>query len=160
MAWHWPCHKPLSEPMMDCLLKHICVTRPQWVHFVLSCRVTHICHREPGHHLFGPWASMLRQAITRNYDNLLLIVPSEVHLNQRLIFMHLRKYRLWHDGFFVSALMSKNLQTSLLIIKWDNASRTGAITHLGNEYNVHIASVSSVLYVGTIKHHLLRNGVC
>ena len=31
MAWHWPGDKPLSEPMMVCLLMHICVTRPQWV---------------------------------------------------------------------------------------------------------------------------------
>ena len=31
MAWHWPGNKPLSEPMMVCLLTHICITRPQWV---------------------------------------------------------------------------------------------------------------------------------
>ena len=31
MAWHRPGDKPLSEPMMVCLLTHICVTRPQWV---------------------------------------------------------------------------------------------------------------------------------
>ena len=31
MAWHRPCDKPLSEPMMVSLLTHICVTRPQWV---------------------------------------------------------------------------------------------------------------------------------
>ena len=31
MAWHRPCDKPLSEPMMFSLLTHICVTRPQWV---------------------------------------------------------------------------------------------------------------------------------
>ena len=31
MAWGWPGHKPLTEPMMVCLLTHICVTRPQWV---------------------------------------------------------------------------------------------------------------------------------
>ena len=31
MAWHPSGHKPLSEPMMDSLLTHICVTRPQWV---------------------------------------------------------------------------------------------------------------------------------
>ena len=28
-AWHLPGGKQLSEPMMVCLLKHICVTRPQ-----------------------------------------------------------------------------------------------------------------------------------
>ena len=31
MAWRHPGDKPLSEPMMVCLLTHICVTRPQWV---------------------------------------------------------------------------------------------------------------------------------
>ena len=31
MAWHWPGDKPLSEPMMVCLLTYICITRPQWV---------------------------------------------------------------------------------------------------------------------------------
>ena len=31
MAWRRPGDKPLSEPMMVSLLKHICVTRPQWV---------------------------------------------------------------------------------------------------------------------------------
>ena len=29
MAWRWPGDKPLSEPMMVCLLTYICVTRPQ-----------------------------------------------------------------------------------------------------------------------------------
>ena len=31
MAWRRPGDKPLSEPVMNCLLMHICVTRPQWV---------------------------------------------------------------------------------------------------------------------------------
>ena len=31
MAWRRPGDKPLSEPRMECLLTHICVTRPQWV---------------------------------------------------------------------------------------------------------------------------------
>ena len=31
MAWRHPGDKPLSEPMMVSLTKHICVTRPQWV---------------------------------------------------------------------------------------------------------------------------------
>ena len=31
IAWRRPGDKPLSEPMMVCLLTHICVTRPQWV---------------------------------------------------------------------------------------------------------------------------------
>ena len=31
MGWRRPGDKPLSEPMMVCLLTHICVTWPQWV---------------------------------------------------------------------------------------------------------------------------------
>ena len=31
MAWCRPDGKPLSEPMMDRSMTHICVTRPQWV---------------------------------------------------------------------------------------------------------------------------------
>ena len=31
MAWSRSGDKPLSEPMMVCLLTHICITRPQWV---------------------------------------------------------------------------------------------------------------------------------
>ena len=31
MAWRWPGDKPLSETMMVSLLRHICVTQPQWV---------------------------------------------------------------------------------------------------------------------------------
>ena len=31
MAWRRPGAKPLSETMMVILLRHICVTRPQWV---------------------------------------------------------------------------------------------------------------------------------
>ena len=30
-AWHRPGDKPLSEPLMDSLLAHLCVTQPQWV---------------------------------------------------------------------------------------------------------------------------------
>ena len=33
MAWRLSGDKPLSEPMMVCLLTHICVTCPQWVKF-------------------------------------------------------------------------------------------------------------------------------
>ena len=31
MTWHWPGDRPLSEPMMVDLLRHICVTMPRWV---------------------------------------------------------------------------------------------------------------------------------
>ena len=38
MAWHRPGHKPLSEPMIVILSRHICIIRPQWVNTYLpSC---------------------------------------------------------------------------------------------------------------------------
>ena len=36
MAWRRPGHKPLSEPMMVCLLMHIWITRPQWVNIFIA----------------------------------------------------------------------------------------------------------------------------
>ena len=41
MAWRRPGNKPLSEPMMVCLLTHICVTRPQWVKGILQFNPSH-----------------------------------------------------------------------------------------------------------------------
>ena len=34
MAWRRPGDEPLSEPMMVSLLRHICVTRPQWINSI------------------------------------------------------------------------------------------------------------------------------
>ena len=49
MAWCRPGDKPLSEPMMICLLKQICVTRPQWVNsiqawisYYIDCKVWYV----------------------------------------------------------------------------------------------------------------------
>ena len=36
MAWRRPGDKPLSEPLMVRLPRHICVTRPQWVNWFCS----------------------------------------------------------------------------------------------------------------------------
>ena len=36
MAWRRPGDKPLSEPMLVRSLRHICVTRPQWVNRAIS----------------------------------------------------------------------------------------------------------------------------
>ena len=38
MAWCRPGDKPLSEPMMVCLLTHMCVTRPRWVKLILTLK--------------------------------------------------------------------------------------------------------------------------
>ena len=42
MAWHRPGHKPLSEPMMVRLLRHICITRPQWVKKANALTFSHV----------------------------------------------------------------------------------------------------------------------
>ena len=39
MDWGCSGDKPLSEPMMVRLPTHICVTRPQWVNYILVCQV-------------------------------------------------------------------------------------------------------------------------
>ena len=39
MAWCRPGDKPLSEPRMESLLTHICVTRPQWVNSLCNGNV-------------------------------------------------------------------------------------------------------------------------
>ena len=43
MAWRQPGDKPLSEPMMVCLLTHICGTRPQWVKWFCQLPTSLIC---------------------------------------------------------------------------------------------------------------------
>ena len=49
MAWRRPGDKPLSEPRMESLLTHICVTRPQWV--LMRC----CCTDALGHAQFYQW---------------------------------------------------------------------------------------------------------
>ena len=36
MAWRRPGDKPLSEPRMESLLTHICISRPQWVKAMMT----------------------------------------------------------------------------------------------------------------------------
>ena len=49
MTWRRPGDKPLSEPMMVSLLKHICVAGPQWVKWVnsvLSCSMYKVLRKK------------------------------------------------------------------------------------------------------------------
>ena len=41
MAWRRPGDKPLSEPVMVSLLRHICVTRPHWVNCAITQKIRH-----------------------------------------------------------------------------------------------------------------------
>ena len=51
MAWRRPGDKPLSEPMMVCLLTHICVRRPQWVKEIYETNIGHF-----GQAWMCPWS--------------------------------------------------------------------------------------------------------
>ena len=44
MAWRRPGDKPWSETMMVRLLAHVCVTRPQWVNWCISCNQKYVTH--------------------------------------------------------------------------------------------------------------------
>ena len=46
MAWRRPGDKPLSEPRMESLLTHICVTRPQWVNVISTLSYSMLKIRE------------------------------------------------------------------------------------------------------------------
>ena len=43
MAWRRPGDKPLPEPMMNSLLTHICVARPQWVNQLVGAGYSWRC---------------------------------------------------------------------------------------------------------------------
>ena len=62
MAWRRSGDKPLSEPMMDSLLTHICVSRPQWVN-----RKTHLVHMWLHYNYTLPRASKYFLTITLDY---------------------------------------------------------------------------------------------
>ena len=64
MAWRRPGDKPLSEPMMVCLLTHICVTRPQWVKTTGFHGDVIKCKHFPHH--WGIHRS--RKSVTRSFD--------------------------------------------------------------------------------------------
>ena len=51
MAWRRRGDKPLSEPMMDKLLTHICVTRPQWVWRHMYHQTSNISHTLVGNEI-------------------------------------------------------------------------------------------------------------
>ena len=67
MAWRQPGDKPLSEPMMVCLLTHVCVTRPQWVN---GC--SYLLHDSIPLVVCWPWPSSWNLASVRFYPILSL----------------------------------------------------------------------------------------
>ena len=55
MAWHWPGDNPSSEPRMESLVMHICITRPQWVGSKIY--LTLVWHKQNCDTIIGPWKS-------------------------------------------------------------------------------------------------------
>ena len=81
MAWRRPGDKPLSEPMMDKIPTHICVTRPQWVNSLWpsgdKCRsgstlaqLMDCCLTAPSQYLNQCWL-LISELLWHTYD----IVP-------------------------------------------------------------------------------------
>ena len=72
MAWRRPGDKPLSEPMMVCLLTHICVTRPQWVN-KLRMVLCHMIYTMPfdvrGLLSSSQWRHDKRDGVSKHYPN-------------------------------------------------------------------------------------------
>ena len=66
MAWRRPGEKPLSEPMLISLPTHICVTRPQWVKWIVflpkgivngfpaTCQDVHKSGNDDGYYTLDP----------------------------------------------------------------------------------------------------------
>ena len=78
MAWRRPGDKPLSEPMMVCLLKHICVTRPKWVNDMDIMTFTVTSHERCGisrhQNLNSLFISLLRLT-TKRFSRVLYYWP-------------------------------------------------------------------------------------
>ena len=70
MAWRRLGDKPLSEPRMESLVTHMCVTRPQWVNSDRPCRFASCSTLYLGSHLYflKPDSSWKQQKNTRISD--------------------------------------------------------------------------------------------
>ena len=66
MAWRWSGDKPLFEPMVVSLLRHICVTRPRWVMYMIW---TLLCFVVVKYHPILPISfRVTSQALGQSYD--------------------------------------------------------------------------------------------
>ena len=137
MAWQRPGDKPLSEPMMVCLLTHLCVTRPQWVikHFPgigQSCGTISVISRDITRTLVYRSACLSVQIVlaTRynEYDS--RMVERKIKLQQRnyrpSIFLFIQKRNLVLQG---------------------NKGQTDILTHWGRETH---------MCIGNLSHHWFR----
>ena len=95
MAWHRSGDKPLSEPIVVSLLKHICVTRPQWV----NQYVTVYCHTKVQGHL--TWYDIIRFLAFKSLRLMLLMQLKWIPMTDIFMGMNLMKIRcvievLWY----------------------------------------------------------------
>ena len=103
MAWCQPGDKPLSEPMMVSLLRHICVTRPQWVkqvnNFYLHLLTSWYRYKM---HRFNIWFAASCVQI-KEYDDFVmtfnLLMPSAAVLTHQGRMMHICLSKHGHYWF-------------------------------------------------------------
>ena len=71
MAWCRLGDKPLSEPMLVCLLTHICVTRPQWVNVDMDklSKLLALCEGNPQVNIRVPHKSPTVLRFSIQYDD-------------------------------------------------------------------------------------------
>ena len=104
MAWRRPGDKPLSGPMMVRLPTHICVTRPQWVNYILGWHFNQT-RNSPQNISIEWWCkSMRRRLLNWGYWGYVLFrrlmqvnVKSNMHLHvsERIIGDHYLKFKSW-----------------------------------------------------------------
>ena len=94
MAWHRPGYKPLSEPMMVCLLTHICVTRPQWVN-----------HQSLQHNDRASSKSSLHLGGTIYWCCFMILINNEKKKKNVYVLMDMIQ-NLWHHSTFTYDMMA------------------------------------------------------
>ena len=129
MAWRRSGHKPLFEPMIVSLLKHICVSRPQWIKpvfhrvqpnekFVLEftlimmtssngnifCVTGHLCVEYT-----GPGEFPAQRPVMRSFDVSLICVWINGWVNHRKA-GDLRRYRAHYDVIVMLSPHSKRFR--------------------------------------------------
>ena len=96
MAWRRPGDRPLSEPMMVCLLTHICVNRPQWV-------------KKRQFSAFIYWSCQTRKALKPEFRILLFL--SNVTSKPEVAL-------LWNRISNLTPIQRFNMQSSSFEISW------------------------------------------
>ena len=84
MAWRWPGGKSLSEPTMDRLLTHVCVTRLQWGLNEAPIRPQWGSYSASSHYLNQCWVIVvwtLRTILQWNFNQSTKFIPGNAYEN-------------------------------------------------------------------------------